>query len=846
MHKKFGKSTHSFFLSIIVVLVVSSTVFAQPCRTLTVQIEGQGTVELDPTAPDNCYPRGTEVTLTAVPADGWVFSNWWGNPIHESTNNPEYLTMNKGYTVKAIFAEGGENIRQRAGIIKVVDNQQQPVENVDVQIDMTDRAFPFGVCVTSYLNSNPEYQNFVWKKTPLWWDWAVYGNESKWYANEPFRDMETYEVADNMADILTSWNFNIRGHCLYWAVQANNSQWVQDLQWPEELQAEVEERMNSAVPHYAGTFLHWDVNNEMVHGSFFEQRLGSYIRPWMHNRTVELDPDVLTCVNDYNVISGGWELDEFIALVQDLASQGAHIDTVGVQCHLGQDTSQQIKDRLDSVATLGYPIWCTEFDIADADENARASKVENFYRTAFGHPAVAGIMAWSWWENDSYRGPEGAWVNADWTLNAAGQKYESLMNEWWTNASGTSDQNGEVDWTGYLGDYRITLTPGGQDPEEHYITLEEGNDVQLFTLDLGTGSPPDTSAPSPDPMTWASAPAPSGNLAVSMTATTASDDSGVEYYFANLTDPSRDSGWWHSPTYVDSDLEQGVEYTYQVKARDRSPAQNETQWSSPASATAEYGNVLTNPGFEMGTAYGWWGFAWALTEASTAQKYSGSFSGYTTTRDYTYAGPAQSMEDKMEDGATYECSVWVRLDNAASDYVTMTMQQDDGAGANYYQIASATAYNDQWVQLTGSFTLNITGTLNELTLYISGPAVGVNFYIDDASVVKTGGPEPVDMYVNDITMTPGNNGPNYYVDATVWIKDANGVDVAGATVYGDWSGCVTGSSSGDTGSDGKVTLQSSKKRNGGLFEFCLTDVTATDYSYKPSLNNETCDQIQAP
>ena len=101
----------------------------------------------------------------------------------------------------------------------------------------------------------------------------------------------------------------------------------------------------------------------------------------------------------------------------------------------------------------------------------------------------------------------------------------------------------------------------------------------------GTPSGPDTTPPTPDPMTWASAPQATGSTSISMTATTASDISGVEYYFACITDADHDSGWQDSPTYEDTGLTSGNTYTYQVQARDKSPVPNTTGWSLEASAT---------------------------------------------------------------------------------------------------------------------------------------------------------------------------------------------------------------------------------------------------------------------
>ncbi|MHC5061128.1 MAG: choice-of-anchor W domain-containing protein [Planctomycetota bacterium] len=97
----------------------------------------------------------------------------------------------------------------------------------------------------------------------------------------------------------------------------------------------------------------------------------------------------------------------------------------------------------------------------------------------------------------------------------------------------------------------------------------------------------DLTPPEPNVMTWASEPnaIPEMN-SITMTATTATDSSGVEYYFKNVTLPTHNSLWQQSTVYLDSELDSGTEYTYQVKARDMSPNQNETQYSAPASAIA--------------------------------------------------------------------------------------------------------------------------------------------------------------------------------------------------------------------------------------------------------------------
>jgi chitodextrinase len=98
---------------------------------------------------------------------------------------------------------------------------------------------------------------------------------------------------------------------------------------------------------------------------------------------------------------------------------------------------------------------------------------------------------------------------------------------------------------------------------------------------------PDYTPPIPDPMTWAVAPHATGSASIAMTATNASDASGVEYYFECTAGAGHDSGWQDSPTYTDTGLQSETQYSYRVKARDKSANQNETAWSSVMSATTD-------------------------------------------------------------------------------------------------------------------------------------------------------------------------------------------------------------------------------------------------------------------
>lgn len=93
---------------------------------------------------------------------------------------------------------------------------------------------------------------------------------------------------------------------------------------------------------------------------------------------------------------------------------------------------------------------------------------------------------------------------------------------------------------------------------------------------------PDTTPPSPNPMTWETLPYAIGTTSVRMIATTATDSSGVEHFFEETSgNPGgSDSGWQDSPVYEDIGLNPNTEYSYHVKSRDKSPLRNEGNYSS--------------------------------------------------------------------------------------------------------------------------------------------------------------------------------------------------------------------------------------------------------------------------
>ncbi len=354
-----------------------------------------------------------------------------------------------------------EQIRKRDMNLKIVTADGRPLDQASVQLRQIRHQFGFGTAFSSGNIDNPDYLQFLRDH----YEWVVPENATKWTQTEPGQGQLHYNTPDEMVEFCRAWNIYMRGHCLFWSVPQFVQDWVKDLD-DTDLQAAMEARLNSVVPRYADDFYHWDVNNEMLHGSYYADRLGDGIRAWMFQQAQALDPDCQLFVNDYNILNGGLAPD-YKLQIESLIAQGAPVGGIGVQGHMGPAIiGDYLWDQLDILAETGLPIWVTEYDVDTPDENLRADALETFYRTIYSHPATQGILMWGFWENAHWR-ENAHLVNADWTVNAAGRRYEALLEEWTSHDHQNSSTTGAVAFRPFHGAHEILITH-----PEHGVTLK--------------------------------------------------------------------------------------------------------------------------------------------------------------------------------------------------------------------------------------------------------------------------------------------------------------------------------------------------------------------------------------
>ncbi|XP_023536394.1 uncharacterized protein LOC111797582 isoform X1 [Cucurbita pepo subsp. pepo] len=349
-----------------------------------------------------------------------------------------------------------------------------------IKVRQTQNSFPFGTCISRTNIDHEDFVEFFVKN----FNWAVFGNELKWYWTEPQQANFNYKDADDLLDFCKSHNIETRGHCIFWEVQSTVQQWIQSLN-KNDMMAAVQNRLTGLLTRYKGKFKHYDVNNEMLHGSFFQDHLGKDIRADMFKNANKLDPSALLFVNDYHVEDGRdarSSPEKYMEQILQLQEQGAPVGGIGIQGHIDSPVGPVVRSALDKLGILGLPIWFTELDVSSINEHIRADDLEVMLREAFAHPAVEGIMLWGFWELFMCR-DNSHLVNAEGEINEAGKRYIALKHEWLSHASGQIDEKSEFKFRGFQGTYNVEIVNASKKISKTF-EVEKGDTAVVISIDL--------------------------------------------------------------------------------------------------------------------------------------------------------------------------------------------------------------------------------------------------------------------------------------------------------------------------------------------------------------------------
>ena len=348
-----------------------------------------------------------------------------------------------------------------------------------VRVEQMRHEFWFGAAVSSSAFSgrmSPDQERQYQKVFLANFNAGVTENALKWHAMERQRGQVDYAVLDAILEWTSEHDIPLRGHCLFWGIPGRVQNWVKQLS-DEELRETLRTRATTIARRYQGRFAEYDLNNEMIHGNYYADRLGPGITRQMAAWVKQADPGARLFLNDYDVLTGR-RLDDYVKHIRGLLAEDASIDGIGVQGHLHGESFDPgaLAHALDELARIGLPIRITEFNfpgqrssfygrrgakLTPEQEQAKAKALTDYYRICFAHPAVQGILMWGFWEGANWI-PQSSLYRRDWTPTPAAMAYRDLVfNRWWTRSEGKADANGRCRLPAFYGKHRVTV--GGRE-----------------------------------------------------------------------------------------------------------------------------------------------------------------------------------------------------------------------------------------------------------------------------------------------------------------------------------------------------------------------------------------------
>ena len=306
-----------------------------------------------------------------------------------------------------------------------------------------------------------------------------------WGQFEPEQGKPRTKELINTARWCKEHNLITKGHPLSWHTLAPG--WLLDMSNKEILRTQIK-RIERDVKDFSGLVDMWDVINEVVVMPIFNKYDNGLTRVCKELGRINLiktvfeaarstNPKATLILNDFD-ISPAYDI-----LIEGCLEAGIEIDIIGIQSHMHQgywgiEKTQWVLERF---SRFNIPIHFSEVSLVSGEimpphyddlndfqveewpstpegEERQAREVVEFYKTLFAHPLVEGITWWDLLDGQWLKAPSGL-IREDYSPKPAYEELQNLIKkEWWTeDISLVTDQEGQVEFTGFLGEYEIAF-----------------------------------------------------------------------------------------------------------------------------------------------------------------------------------------------------------------------------------------------------------------------------------------------------------------------------------------------------------------------------------------------------
>jgi GH35 family endo-1,4-beta-xylanase len=379
--------------------------------------------------------------------------------------------------------------RKSSCLIRLIDQDGNPLTDKQVSFEQIKHEFLFGCGARDAVSAaNPKgdatADAIAKDRFEKWLKVFNYGTTHfYWDRFEPQRGEPMTDVLMRGATLLRDRDIPVKGHPLCWHTLAPD--WLLKMS-EDEILRELLARIERDVTAFRGTIDIWDVINEVVIMPVFDKydngitrlckKIGRFgIVDQVFKKARECNPAATLILNDFNT-SQAYEI-----LIEGLLDKGVPIDVIGIQSHQHQGYwgLEKLEEVLLRFERFGLPIHFTENTFVSGElmppeiddlndyvveswpstpefELRQAENLRDMYSVLFAHPLVQGITQWDFTDGAWLGAPSGV-IRADGTIKPAYEMLDRLVNkEWHSTLLTQTNSEGEVELSGYRGEYRVT------------------------------------------------------------------------------------------------------------------------------------------------------------------------------------------------------------------------------------------------------------------------------------------------------------------------------------------------------------------------------------------------------
>ncbi|WP_437540652.1 endo-1,4-beta-xylanase [Sorangium sp. So ce367] len=241
-----------------------------------------------------------------------------------------------------------------------------------------------------------------------YWNQITPENEGKWGEVEKSRGNKDWSKLDRIYKYAQDNNIIFKHHVFVWGSQ--QPEWIRNLPGNEQ-QAAVRDWMKSFCERYPKTKYIDVVNEPPPHTTpSYKNGIGGDGASgwdWIVNSfkwAREFCPNAVLILNDYNNIEYQNDHNNFMKIARAVIAAGAPVDAIGAQAHDAYKiNTNTVKGFVDQLASLGKPVYITEYDIGEANDNRQKQIMEEQFTMYWNHPSVQGITLWGYIVGTTWR-----------------------------------------------------------------------------------------------------------------------------------------------------------------------------------------------------------------------------------------------------------------------------------------------------------------------------------------------------------------------------------------------------------------------------------------------------------